>query len=328
MKIANKILQLSAERTLEPLRTAARQETIWLTPQDTDRRVAVYQEIEGVHFDATFVTPYQLGKKTLGVALYRSILSGIQPNQIQVTMGITQATNEAFITELYRGMAQQAGDFGADLSFATSFLSPLGMSITFLLEGKTLSARPSPGPGEVLAITGTVGSASAGLHCLRRFGWPAIQDYAQVVRAHLMPTPPLQSVLDPSITHSVSSWSPVVDGLCAELHTLSSRHRLGIHLEEKSVPIDPRAQEAASVLGVNLRRWALFGSDDFQLMLTLPLQSWKKVRNHFQRKGVRISAIGETRPTDYGIKMANLEGEIVELVNRSWNPLVRRKVTA
>src|SRR4051812_28307271 len=52
----------------------------------------VQHEVEGVHFDPTFLSPFDLGTKSASTTLFQLAAAGIAPTLIQVNSGINQST--------------------------------------------------------------------------------------------------------------------------------------------------------------------------------------------------------------------------------------------
>jgi thiamine-monophosphate kinase len=324
----NKInLRLATQAALEPLRAAGSIPPAVMGLAKPGQLVSMRHDIEGVHFDSAFVTPYDLGRKTMAIALFELVGSSAVPRRVQVTTGVNQATTETFLGEVFRGMKKVADEFEIELAFGNAFHSPTCFLMSLLTVSEHRAPLPKPKPGDVLAVTGKVGAAAAGLNALRRFGWPAVKDYPEVVSAHLCPQPPLKVSLQLARAKAVTSMTPGIDGASADLHRLAVDTQLGIHLDEALLPVSEQTAQVANTLGASPRRWALFGGEDYGMFMTVPAKNWKSVQTKCQKAGTTLTAVGELRPKTYSIQMLNLEGEKIRLANRSWNPLVRRKVS-
>lgn len=315
-----------ARLALAPLQTAGSSAPVFLplgkATTKGDWIAALHHEIEGVHFDPTFLAPFDLGRKALSTALFHLAADGVEPAFVQASVGINQGTTETFLDEVFRGMKKTAGRQGVEVSFGSSVHSPTCFFVNLLSFGKRRPALSTAKTGDLLAVTGTLGTAAAGVQCLRRFGWPAIKDHARVVRSHLCPEPPLDACLGTDPKYLTGSFA-ILDGLCSELHRFARATGLGVLIDEKRLPVLEESKEAARLLSLNVRRWALYGADDLQLLVSVPPKHWAKVSKGFQSEGASLTPIGEVRRA--GVKMRNLENEEVVLPDRSWNPIVRRK---
>lgn len=309
---------------LEPLRKANLVEPPFLSTGKAGETVYLHHEIEGVGVDPAYTSPFEIGKKAASVALFRTASAGMKPKELWVTVGVNQATTDLFWEEVFRGLTKACQELKVVLKFNHSIHSPTCFFISAAVLAHQHSAMHRPKAGDLLVVSRTLGDASAGLQCLKRFGWSATRDYEMVVSRHLKPSPP--SPFCVALSREVKScFRPLIDGLSSEIHRLTEAHRLGACIQEREIPVSKECREAASYLGMPFRNWALFGPEDYGLLLTLPPAEWKRASQLAKRFGENLKAIGEIRPLKDGVQLATLEGEIVSLANRSWNPLVRRK---
>ena len=310
---------------LEPLRAAGSRLPSYVTSRK-DWVASIRHEVEGVHFDPTFLSPYDLGRKTLAIACFELAASGVTPKLVQVASGVNQSTTEVFLDEVFRGMDKVADRFKIALRHGNSVHSPTSFFLSLLCMGEKKKRLLQPKIGDWLGVTGNVGAATAGLNCLRRYGWTAVKDYAEVVRAHLSPEPPLEAALAFSSVKGVALTASV-DGIVSDVHRFCSQARVGALIEEKELPISKATREAAAYLNVNPRRWGLYGAEDFGLLVCVPPRKWKVVNARLKKMGSTLTRIGTIGPAAQGICMTNLENEKITLANRSWNPLVRQKAS-
>ncbi len=318
-------LRGASRLALSPLQASGMPPPALFPTKQKDWVVGTHHEIEGVQFDPTFLAPFELGFKALTVAMFRLAAHGVDPASAQVSVGVNQATTEVFLDEVFRGAKKAASENGISLSFGNSTHSPTAFFISITLLGKRMGSVGTPRAGDLAAVTGTVGNATAGLHCLRRFGWPAVTEYAAVVRAHLNPKPPLQQCLELQSAKSVTSLRPLIDGLASELHRLAQSKKVGLWVDEKTLPISDHAREAARLLSLNARQWGLFGAEDFGLLVTVHPKKIEKVSKQLAKQGVALTVIGEVHPASFGVKMRNEEGVELRVADRSWNPILRKK---
>lgn len=325
MKKKNFDPRRASEIALQPLRVAGSGSLRLIGAAGSDRVAALYHEGEGVGFDLTFLTPFDLGRKVLNSGLFRLLTGGVKPEAAQITLGINPALTDTFVSEIFRGVKKAAQPFRLSLDVGNSVQSPTQFFVSIVFTGRKLAAAQSPKPGDILGITGFAGDAIAGLNALRRFGWTAVNDYAQIVRWHLCPEPPLQAAQALASGSRPFALEGSIDGLTADLFRLCQKYAIGVRLQEKQIPFSPQAQESARALALPMRRWALYGSENFGLLVCASASQWKGLQTKMAKWNTRLTAIGEVQPRNSGVVLHNLEGENVVLANRSWNSLVRRK---
>ncbi len=309
---------------LDPLRKANLVDTPFLSTGKAGETVYLHCEIEGVGIDPTFTSPFEMGRKAASVALFKTTSAGMKPKELWVTIGVNQSTTDLFLDELFRGLGKACQDLKVTPRFVHSTHSPACFFISVAVLAQKLGTMRHPKAGDLIAVSRSMGDALAGLQCLKRFGWTAAKDYEEVVARHLKPRPP--SALCLALGRELKSpFRPLIDGLSSELHRLSSAHGLGACILEAEIPVSKECREAASYLGLPFRHWALFGPEDYGLLIAVRPNEWKRVSRLASRFGETLKAIGEIRPKKDGVLLATQEGELVSLANRSWNPLVRRK---
>jgi thiamine-monophosphate kinase len=313
-----------SKTVLDPLRKANLVESPFLSTGKAGETIYLHHEVEGVGIEPAHTSPFEMGKKSASVALFRTVSAGMKPNELWVTVGVNQATTDLFWEEVFRGLEKACKDLKVDLRFVHSTHSPSCFFISIAVLAQRLTAMHPPKIGDLIAVSRTLGDALAGLQCLKRFGLTAARDYEQVVARHVKPSPPNALCLSLGSKFK-TSFRPLIDGLASELHRFCETHDLGACIQEKEIPISKECREAASYLGMGFRNWALFGPEDYGLLLTVRPEDWKRASQVAMQCGESLKAIGEVRPQKDGVALATAEGELVSLANRSWNPILRRK---
>ncbi len=315
----------ATELALRPLRAAGTGALRFISIGKTDQVAALYHEGEGVGFDLTFLTPFDLGKKVMNNAGFRLLTEGILPEGVQATLGVNSATNDSFVSEVFRGIKTAARALDLNLRVGNSVQSPTQFFVSLLCTGTRLPQAKAPRPGFKIALTGFSGQAVAGLHCLRRFGWTAVNDYPEIVRWHLCPSPPIGAARMLVKGKTNFPIECCIDGLAADLFRFCEKYKVGAKIVESQIPVSPQALEASKYLALSARRWALYGPEDFGLLAAIEPRKWLSWKNRLTKLGCQITEIGEIQTAKMGVSLLNLEGESVRLANRSWNTLVRRK---
>jgi thiamine-monophosphate kinase len=315
----------AAKTVLQTLQSAQCRSLEFLDTGSDKRVCALYHEGEGIGFDLTFLTPFDLGKKVLNSALFQLAAHYVRPESVQITLGINPQVTEPWTEEIFRGMQKQAGLFGVDLSLGNSLLSPTLFFLSLLCLGKKLQAPRSPRSGDWIGITGNLGDALAGQNALRRFGWTALNDYPALVKAHLQPPVPVTTALHLCKPKPRLPLHPCNNGLVADIFHFCETHQLGALLHEAHLPVSPQAEEVARALSQPIRRWALYGAEDGGLLISAPEKEWKKWQKQLATLGTTLTYIGHFHPAVKGLLLQTTEGEFTRLPNRSWNPLLRKK---
>jgi thiamine-monophosphate kinase len=283
--------------------------------------------VEGVHFDLSYTTARELGHKCLAVGLSELAARGTEPLFALVSVGIKQDQSEYFLEEVYGGMRELAKRFRLDILASHLIQSPTVNLVTVSTLGHVNKKyfRSEAKPGDIIGITGEIGSAAAGLGCLRRMGRAAVLDYRPIVEAHLMPTPRIRESLALRESGAVTALTDIRDSLAKDLHKLVRASSVGALIDEAQLPISSSSQRAAQLTNANARSWALYGGEDYELLITVRPSLLPKVKRTLKRKGCEFYVIGEVSEQRHGIRLKTLTGDVVRLEPRLWHHFVRRR---
>jgi thiamine-monophosphate kinase len=120
-------------------------------------------------------------------------------------------------------------------------------------------------PGDVVALSGRVGWAAAGLAVLAR----GFRSPVTVVAAHRRPEPPYAA--GPQAAElGASAMTDVSDGLIADLGHIAEASGVLIELVSSRVPLPSKIRDVGTALNVDPLTWVLTGGDDYALVATFP----------------------------------------------------------
>lgn len=288
--------------------------------------------VEGVHFDLAYTAPRELGHKALAVNLSDLAAMGATPSYALVSLGLKQEMNEHFVTELYEGMKALAKKHSVDIIGGNLVQSPLTFIIDVVAIGqvaKNFFPRSGAKVGDVVAVTGRLGSSAAGLNCLRKLGRHEIKEMeaklGECLTDHLMPEPRVEESLALQKLGGVTSMIDISDGLAKELHHIAKASGVGFLIKEKAIPVSKSTLSAAEFLGTKAMPWALYGGEDYELLFTAKKKSWPAIAKFFQKKRWPLSLLGEVTPAKLGVRIEGTEGSVGKLEGRGWNHFVRRR---
>lgn len=281
--------------------------------------------VEGVHFSDRTTPPYTVGWRSAAANLSDLAAMGAEAIGITVGLGLPQSTPWPWVEALYQGMtdclsAHGAKIYGGDLCRAeqqTVAITALGE-----VEPQRAIRRDSAEPDMAVVVTGAHGGSRAGLAVLLE---EAVLSEAAVrtslaeawVRSHQMPVPRfdaiahLKSAIDKSIQNNSadSIWPTIAgmdssDGLANALLQLSHRSQVGIEVFRADIPLpDGLAETVGYETALN---WALYGGEDFELVLCLP----HALANALVEKGATV--IGRTVKRTVGITVERTTETTVE----------------
>src|SRR5258708_15117894 len=121
--------------------------------------------VEGRHFDFKWITPWQLGAKTMAVNISDCAAMGAKPTVAVVSLGVPKDFPVADLEAFYDGMKSWGESFraqivGGDTVGSDNFVVNIAL-IGEVESGQALK-RSGAKAGEALFVTGTVGDSAAG----------------------------------------------------------------------------------------------------------------------------------------------------------------------
>lgn len=277
--------------------------------------------IENVHFKTNYFSPGDLGYKALAVNLSDLAAMGARPHFAQVSLALPKDVSEDWILSFYSGMLDLADQYkmeivGGDLSRSPG---PIIVDVSVVGECKEPFTRNGVQEGDWLAVTGPLGLSHTGRLALEK----ELYIYAEAMQKHLRPKPRLdvttllkQHQVGPAMVHGMMDCS---DGLINDLLHLTRHGALGVELNESELPIDSDTLGMASSLQQRALDWALWGGEDYELLLAFPKAKKDELKYIFESADLDLFFIGQFNDTGK-ITLRNQQGEIEEITEfKGWS---------
>ena len=285
--------------------------------------------MEGRHFDLDYFTPWQVGWKALAVNLSDIAAMGGRPRWALVSLGLPPTLTVGFIEDLYKGMAELADRYEVIIVGGDTCSSPGGLVIDIAILGEAsryeVAYRSGAQENDILMVTGYLGQAAAGLAHLKKGKEPFLPEADVLHQAHLVPEPRVEQALELMRSDLVGAMNDLSDGLATELYEIVQASGCGARIWADRLPIDNPTEQLARQLGVDPLDWALFGGEDFELLVTVKGSKGfsLKVKGLAQAiksmTGTPLSIIGSVMPQDEGIAIVYPDGREAELKPGGYN---------
>ena len=223
--------------------------------------------VEGRHF-RTGVTPWaDIGWRVATANVSDVAACGGWPTHALISLGVPPGTADASLEALYDGLAEAARThgfwvLGGNVSRASELI------VDCFLTGYTprFVARAGARPGDVLAVSGTLGDSAAGLELLGTD--PEAGAPAELLRRHLRPR--ARTDLAEALRAGASAAIDISDGLSSELHHLAQASAVRLEVEANRLPASAELRAHAQAKGSDPLAWMLHGGEDYQLLFTYP----------------------------------------------------------
>ena len=265
--------------------------------------------LEGIHFDLSFTTFYQLGYKTLAVNISDIFAMGGKPKYFLLSIGIPKNYQSKNIHELYSGIRKIAKKFGIAVIGGDTCASRHGLVLSGTLIGEAgkIIMRSGAKEGDSIFVTNTLGDSAMGLMLLKKIRRKipveiSFKDKIKIIPSHPPLTkggrgdyqmknlkfkilqsqftlydvlPLLRKHLMPEPvpledTSGIRAMIDVSDGLLIDLSHICDESKVGAMVYIDKIPISGELAAAAKKLSMDPVKFALKGGEDYVLLFTAP----------------------------------------------------------
>jgi thiamine-monophosphate kinase len=256
--------------------------------------------IEDIHFRRRYARPADLGWKALAVNVSDIAAMGAAPRWALVALACPDDTTPDEIDAFYEGALGLAADHGVRIVGGDTSGSPRGWFVNVTVLGETTLPpllRSGARPGDVVAVTGTLGRSAAGLALLASAGPPAgfpAHMLDDVAGAHLRPRPRVPEGQWLAAAGGVTAMIDLSDGLATDVGHLAEESRVGARIRLAWLPVSESTRHAARALDRDVRAWLTGGGEDYELLVTCRAGDFRRLREGLAAAtGTALTAVGE-----------------------------------
>ena len=226
--------------------------------------------IEGIHFDLSLTTFYQLGYKFLAVNISDIYAMGGKAEHFIVSLGVPSSLRADWINELYSGMLDLAETHNIEIIGGDTCNSKSGLVLSGTLMGRAKRAitRSGARAGDAVYVTNTLGDSAMGLNLLNKNNRKVRKFFSnnarlKLIKSHLMPgISPLKNV------QRVSSMIDISDGLLIDLSHICDESKVGAEIFREDIPLSDELIKLSNKFGEDPLSYALKGGEDYCLLFT------------------------------------------------------------
>lgn len=233
----------------------------------------VDMQVEGDHFNTSWSTPRQIGRKAMEVNVSDIAAMGGFPKYALVSISLPQETQMEFVEEVYRGMRDACRAYGFEIvggNTTHGVKTVIDISIIGFVEKNRLCLRSDAKVNDLICVTGDLGESAAGLEALKA----GLEDAD--VRGHLEPRCRLREARE--IAKHANALIDVSDGLASEVKHICDMSKTGAVVYRDAIPISRNTRLLAGRLKKDPYGFALHGGEDFELVFTIPEGKLHKIK--------------------------------------------------
>jgi len=265
--------------------------------------------VEGIHFERAFVPPDAIGHRALAVNLSDLAAMGAAPRLALLSMALPASLPLADFDGIVAGFTALAARHRLHVAGGnlTRSPGPLVIDVTVMGTVKRRQALTRGGarPGDDIYVSGSLGSAAAGLRLLQSAAGSAqvqssvfsaqsqsATEYSRLTTAYLRPDPRVLLGVHLARNRAASACMDLSDGLADGVTQIADASGVGIAIDAGTLPIDPAARAFFESRGGDATIEALTGGDDYELLIAVRPRTQRRLTAAMQRGDVVLTRIG------------------------------------
>lgn len=282
--------------------------------------VSVDTLVESVHFPQN-ANPELLARRALRVNLSDMAAMGAEPRWLTLALTLSE-TSELWLEGFSRGLKMDMQQFGCELIGGDTTRGPLNMGIQIMglvPEGRKPLTRSGAKEGDLLVVTGTLGSAGAALAFdLNRFDPDSNHDFAEpeqsFLKSYWLPEPRVRFAL--AAADYIHAACDISDGLLADAGHLCEQSALSASVEVAKIPVSSDLLDYDPDARLN----ALTSGDDYELCLAVSETDFSKLKDIAYANNVSVAVVGQFHQKDecQGLQVIGEDAELLEIENSGY----------
>ncbi len=260
----------------------------------------------------------QAARKAVVMNISDFAAKGVRPLAVLVSVGIPASFTREEIIQLGTGLNQGATEYGTfvvggDTNEADDLI--ISCAVFGLSSPELLVGRSGAEIGDIVAVTGPFGNTGAGFRILLEGVEPPPGVREKILSSIYMPRARLELGVALVEERVVSSSIDSSDGLAWCLHELSAASDVGFELD--SIPVSEEASIFGKAQGLDPEELALYGGEEYELVLTIPPKKLGQAMRVAEGKDSRIAPVGRVVDLKRGVILKSGEKE-KEVASKGW----------
>ena len=254
------------------------------------------------------ITPgYDIGYKAAACNLSDIAAMGAEPTWVTLSLALP-AINPQWLDEFSQGFMELLNKYHVALIGGDLVRGPLSITVQahgYVDKGKAI-LRSTAQPGDIIYVSGELGSAAYALHLIQHEGDIALLQ--KVLPALVHPQPRIELGL--ALQGIATAAMDLSDGLASDLARLQIASQCGSKIDLEKLPISRVLRE--NLTANESYNYAISGGDDYELCFTVPANKMPQVAALSQQLNLPLTAIGEITQTS-GTEILNQNEKYAKL---------------
>lgn len=284
---------------------------VYTANERMDQLITTDTMVDGVHFSAQFMRPYDIGYRLMTANFSDIAAMGGEPKQAVISVAAPKNQDVKTLNGIYDGIKAQCREYNVNLvgGDTVSTSGPLILTVTIIGEVPEDSAvlRSTAKVGDYVGITNTVGLSAVGLDVMSYDE----KGYFASKNAFQRPNPQIKlgSMLR---AQKVNAMNDISDGLVSELYEIAESSHAHIEIKKELIPIHEEVIKWGKLREIDPLEFALYGGEDFQLVFTADKTTKEQLEQH-----PLIRFIGEVVDKKVGVSMIDDENQEPVLLEKA-----------
>lgn len=223
---------------------------------------------------------YDVGYKAVASNLSDIAAMGGIPTHIVLSTAIAPDMEVEGLISLYYGIKDICRTYHVNILGGDTVTSKEGMVITVAAFGEIEAGkairRSGARPGDIVAVSHTIGNSSGGLAALLQNH----DGYPQLKRAHRFPVPQVElgRLL---VKYNCHSLNDISDGLASESNEIAKASGVRLVLKKDAIPVSDELTSWAAESKTSVWNYVFNGGEDYELIFTMETADFHSLQSEY-----------------------------------------------
>lgn len=274
--LIERLSKISSEQSPDLVQGIGDDAAVLAIPSDPDSFLLVTTDllVESRHFKRDWSSARDIGVKAVECNASDIAAMGGTPTWMFVSLVLSDQIDLDWVENLYHGLSISCKRHGIVLAGGDTTRGP-AVVVNITLMGRVgrsnLCLRSAAEPGDVIAVTGSLGASAAALALLEK-NLP-VSDY--LLAKHK--TPRCRLDVAERIGAVANAMIDISDGLGSDMTHICRQSAVGAEIQAAAVPLHPDVVEAGRKLAQSPLDFALCGGEDLELLFTISPPNLEKL---------------------------------------------------